>query len=436
MSTPRVLIVAATLLGAIVGWLLGGRKLRRSEATEIAELRWRLEASHAEVSELRRHTDKHGREAASRAAHESMLDFENMPASVTDFKAPLLDFRAPDAELAMIMQHAKRGARILRSPHKRLPRRRNDPRLPLGLGRVISPAMLDNRALMGVAGALSNWRQHQSPEEFFVREILPRYRTGHRGPRRQVVLDVGANVGQFALAVARRGDGLRAVCFEPLPATCATLQANLQREIGEAWRERAEVHCAGVGSQKGWLPLAASAASVAKENKENKEDTSYSRRSASFTLTSGGGNSGGGGGGVPVLTLDSMPSLRGEEILLLKSDTQGFDANVLQGATSLLSGRRVHLLLIEMSNSLLRKAGSSPLRLMRKLDGMGYACTHLSFWARLRDDDGRVKFKPLNRTHVPRLLLGRHSIPFEEMARALEHLPPLNSTGWTDLLCW
>ena len=123
-------------------------------------------------------------------------------------------------------------------------------------------------------------------------------------------------------------------------------------------------------------------------------------------------------------------------VLLLKSDTQGYEMGVLQGAARLLRTRPVGLLLVEASDFLLRRAGASPLRLMRLLDGLGFACTHMAFWAKLRDEDGVVKFKPLNRTHLPEVLSGRHSIPFEEAAGWLRRLPPLNSSGWTDLLCW
>lgn len=109
---------------------------------------------------------------------------------------------------------------------------------------------------------------------------------------------------------------------------------------------------------------------------------------------------------------------------------------MLRGAARLLGGRRVRLLLVEMSNTLLRRAGASPLELMRALDSFGFACTHLAFWAQLRDVDGVVKFKPLNISHIPHLLRSRHSLAFEEVAAALERLPPLATSGWTDLLCW
>ncbi len=329
----------------------------------------------------------------------------------------------PAPELAVVLQHARAGAAALRGD--RPPSSR--PRRPLGLGRLISPALLQSEELLGHAGALFDWRGHQYPEDFFLSSILPRARAG------QLVIDVGAHVGQFAVEIARHGAGLRGVSFEPMPAACSQLKRNLRRAIGPDFRKRMTVHCAGVSDSDGSIRLPGTALTGDTSNR----DDDLSRRSTSFKLahqaplepTTAGDVA------VPVLTLDGLES-KGElegEVLLLKIDTQGFEMRVLRGASRLLSQRRVHLLMVEMSNYLLKKAGGSALGLMRLLDEMGYACTHLSFWSKWRNSP--VWFKPLRTSLLP-LLHGRHSLPFEEVASTLQHLPPLNSTGWTDLLCW
>lgn len=41
-----------------------------------------------------------------------------------------------------------------------------------------------------------------------------------------VVVDVGANIGMFAIGVSQRWKGVRVHCFEPIPAVFAVLQAN------------------------------------------------------------------------------------------------------------------------------------------------------------------------------------------------------------------
>lgn len=53
-----------------------------------------------------------------------------------------------------------------------------------------------------------------------------------------VVLDIGANVGLFALSLMERFDGLRIVCLEPAPLT----RACLERNVAESqWRDRHQV---------------------------------------------------------------------------------------------------------------------------------------------------------------------------------------------------
>lgn len=53
-----------------------------------------------------------------------------------------------------------------------------------------------------------------------------------------VILDVGANVGLFALSVMERFRGLRIVCFEPVPNTHAYLERNVKES---RWRNHHEI---------------------------------------------------------------------------------------------------------------------------------------------------------------------------------------------------
>jgi 31-O-methyltransferase len=62
------------------------------------------------------------------------------------------------------------------------------------------------------------------------------------------VLDVGANVGTFSVALAQRHRDLRLVLFEPIPDTFALLRRNAERLLGSA---RVTLVCAGVSSAPG-----------------------------------------------------------------------------------------------------------------------------------------------------------------------------------------
>jgi 31-O-methyltransferase len=62
------------------------------------------------------------------------------------------------------------------------------------------------------------------------------------------VLDVGANVGAFSVALAQRHRDLRLVLFEPIPETFAALRGNAERLLGSA---RVTLVPAGVWSAPG-----------------------------------------------------------------------------------------------------------------------------------------------------------------------------------------
>jgi FkbM family methyltransferase len=62
------------------------------------------------------------------------------------------------------------------------------------------------------------------------------------------VLDIGANVGTFSVALAQRHRDLRLLLFEPIPGTFAMLQRNAERLLGGA---RVTLVSAGVSSAPG-----------------------------------------------------------------------------------------------------------------------------------------------------------------------------------------
>ena len=66
------------------------------------------------------------------------------------------------------------------------------------------------------------WSVWEVAEEYALRDLPPM--------PAPFVLDVGANVGVFALAAMERWPGATVHCFEPHPETCAVLLSNLAKE--------------------------------------------------------------------------------------------------------------------------------------------------------------------------------------------------------------
>ena len=137
-----------------------------------------------------------------------------------------------------------------------------------------------------------------------------------------VMFDVGAHAGDTAAELLAIFPNGKVQAFEPSPLTFPKLK--------QRWGGHAQVVChnAAVGAAAGELPF------------EVRADDSYLSRLA----TEESANT----VRVPVTTVDSEAQRLGvDRIALLKSDTEGHELNVLQGAQRMLSEGRIHALIIE-----------------------------------------------------------------------------------------
>lgn len=81
---------------------------------------------------------------------------------------------------------------------------------------------------------------------------------------------------------------------------------------------------------------------------------------------------------VDMVTLDSQfPSSKKEQIFLLKTDTQGFELGVLQGAHNLLKEQRVRFILLEMSIFLMPGKKADASQVMQILGEAGFFCVEM-----------------------------------------------------------
>lgn len=146
-------------------------------------------------------------------------------------------------------------------------------------------------------------------------------------------VDVGAHIGWFTTVAARCvGDAGQVVACEPYPSNAAALKENLALN----YCRNVTVVEAALGARRGMISLAKA-----------------------------GGDSGGvtaldwawdGKVEVPMMTLDEISDGLGT-VKLLKIDVEGWEKDVLQGATKTL--RQTGLVLIEINPGALEKAGSS-----------------------------------------------------------------------------
>jgi FkbM family methyltransferase len=151
--------------------------------------------------------------------------------------------------------------------------------------------------------------------------------------RIDVILDVGANAGQFGWDLRDIGFSGRIVSFEPLADAFAQLQQAAQGDgkwqavnIGLGDQDaRAVINVAANSQSSSFLPMLAAHSEAAPESKYVGEQSSEIRR------------------------LDSVFSsyVRPDTRVFLKIDTQGFEKKVLQGAEKVLG--QIELVQVECS---------------------------------------------------------------------------------------
>jgi FkbM family methyltransferase len=137
-----------------------------------------------------------------------------------------------------------------------------------------------------------------------------------------VLLDVGANAGQYGIETRRGGFEGRIVSFEPLPDAYAELQRNCAEDAGWECRNyalgsedgKSSINVAGNSYSSSLLPMA-------DRHRDSAPESAYV-----------------GEVEIEVRTLDSIweELVPGGETAFLKLDVQGFEAEVLKGAAGSL----------------------------------------------------------------------------------------------------
>jgi FkbM family methyltransferase len=164
------------------------------------------------------------------------------------------------------------------------------------------------------------------------------------------VLDVGANVGYYTLAAAARvGPKGRVIAVEPSPYAADRLAATVSANAIEHVR----IERLALGSRSADLPLY----------------LPLPDNHAPSLL----GDPGRASVTVPVRTLDAcLPDWAVDRVDLLKLDVEGYEAEVLAGASVALSAGRIRAILCEFNDPWLQRAGRGAADLYRQLLDAGF----------------------------------------------------------------
>lgn len=173
-----------------------------------------------------------------------------------------------------------------------------------------------------------------------------------------VCVDIGANYGEFSLAIA--DTGLPVVTIEPNPRLLAPLQATFSR-----WKN-VQVHCAAVADEDGAVslyvdPQESGSASLSRTPVVSRRLLGRYRIEKYE---------------VPARRLDSLINDTVGMLpasVILKIDVEGFEQAVLQGAMPLLKRASWWRALVEFNPMAIRRAGDDPQRvwsLLREYHGV------------------------------------------------------------------
>jgi FkbM family methyltransferase len=171
-----------------------------------------------------------------------------------------------------------------------------------------------------------------------------------------LIIDAGANIGQYATGLRKHGYTKHLFSFEPL------INAFDQLKTKSAKDNKWEVFNLGVGSSSGQLNINVSENLVSSSFLPVTEASTEAAPKSRFSSTQT----------VNVVRLDEflIDRVSGFENIFLKIDVQGFELEVLKGAEALLS--KVKVIQLEMSFVPMYKDGPLFADVLSTLDKLGF----------------------------------------------------------------
>lgn len=173
------------------------------------------------------------------------------------------------------------------------------------------------------------------------------------------VIDVGANVGFFALLVSRWAQTREIHAFEPSPKNYRKLCENVELNVAQGC---VHTHPLALSDHEGLLSFLA-----------DERNPTRNRAIVAPNPELEGSTT------VNATTLDQFAfDQQIGEIALLKIDVEGYEPNVLRGAAKLLKEKRCRAGLIELCPANLRQCHTSVEELLELVGQLGYELRYLS----------------------------------------------------------
>jgi FkbM family methyltransferase len=169
--------------------------------------------------------------------------------------------------------------------------------------------------------------ENNSGEDFFVNELLPTYLVGKKNP---VLMDVGANIGNYSVSLAKKFGNAKIVAFEPTKIAYDALVKNCASTNVRTVQK-------GLGAKNELLTIYTS--------KDSSHNTMYKEVLQEFLVKDKIEEE-----TITIETLDTYCEQNNIDIVdFLKIDVEGNELFVLQGATKMLATKQIKVIQFEFN---------------------------------------------------------------------------------------
>lgn len=184
-----------------------------------------------------------------------------------------------------------------------------------------------------------------------------------QGITSRTILDIGANVGQFTVAVAKLFPGVHVHSFEPVPEYFAKLRRNVSK-LGNVW-----IYQMALGDTEGaavcHINSHSQSSSILSLSKAHLAAFPHAREIDQVPIT--------------ISTMDAVfEEKQLESPVLLKLDVQGYETHVLRGGEETL--KRIQYVIAETSFKSLYQGEPIFLDLVRLMESRGFQFLHPVGW--------------------------------------------------------
>jgi len=248
--------------------------------------------------------------------------------------------------------------------------------------------------------------------ETILQHIIP---LGPKDGEGLLLLDIGANKADFTIDIKKSFPKAQIIAVEPFPETCEIFQKTVNIFH---WSD-VRLECAVCGESNGDMTYFVA----------EGHNTGF-RRSYVSCEKQCSNNDNCKCMSLPTVSVDNM--VPNEDVFLLKTDTQGFEHTVIEGATKLLTDQRARMLVIEFSISIRAAGGSEPVDFLHTVYDFGYECAMFTVQGRLGKVDGVMKYGKWPMNDPP---IRKSGWSFIDIVGYLEK-PNEFGSGWTNIFCW